>query len=177
MRPTGSRAQLAWAAIACTLLSACSSADDERISHTVDPDAAGAASTAEAGEQSAAGSDAAAQGQEAADGAPQMLDCLGQGSTERPASLTLDCHDSNATLNQLQWSRWSADGAAGTGEFSINSCQPDCAEGTVESYPVEVEAPEVKVTDAGSIFTAIVVTFPEGRPVGSTSRETYELPH
>lgn len=161
----------ALAAVAPVLLAACSGADEVPQSHGAETSAS-APSASGVGQTEAAGGDHASTDPE-----PQVLDCLGEGTMVRPPTLSLDCQDTNATLSKLQWAEWDARGAKGTGEFSVNNCKPNCAEGTLESYQVEVEAPEVKTSEAGSVYTSIVVHFVDGRPLGSTSQETYELPH
>ncbi len=160
-------------------LTACSDADVNPQSHGGSGDqavtSAHASSAASRSQQADAEVASQAAGAESSP-EPKMLDCLGEGSMVRPATLSLDCQETNATLSKLQWAQWDRDAAKGTGEFSVNNCQPNCAEGTVESYAVEVMAPQVKTSQAGSVYTEVVVTFLDGRPVGSTSRETYELP-
>ncbi|WP_462419015.1 hypothetical protein [Kytococcus sp. Marseille-QA3725] len=164
-----------WIALAAAplLLAACAGPDEVPQSHGLDS-AAEVSPDASATSGPPAGS-ATTSAHE--DPEPQILDCLGEGTLVRPETLNLDCQDTNATLSQLQWAEWDAGGAKGTGEFSVNNCQPNCAEGDLETYQVEVEAPEVKTSQAGSVYTSVIVEFPDGRPVGSTSRETYELPH
>jgi hypothetical protein len=47
----------------------------------------------------------------------------------KPESITITCADGGIFVEMIQWSSWSQDGAAGTGIFSENLCQPNCAEG------------------------------------------------
>ena len=47
----------------------------------------------------------------------------------KPESITITCADGGIFVEKIQWSTWSQEGAAGTGIFSENLCQPNCAEG------------------------------------------------
>lgn len=167
-RPRGLLASLAVVALA----TGCSSADEEATVHSSDPraPASPAGGSAPAGESAstASGSDGEDE--------PKMLDCLGEGSLVRPETLNLDCQNTNATLSHLEWNAWAVHGARGRGELSVNPCRPTCAEGRVENYAVTVAAPHAETSESGALFTEVEVRFTSKRPVGSTSREVYELP-
>ncbi|MFL0460403.1 hypothetical protein ACH0CA_08035 [Kytococcus sedentarius] len=164
------------AAAGSVLVAACSGADEAPQTHG-ESSASAPASQLGTQELSAQGGAEGASPASEVGAEPMILDCLGEGSMVRPETLSLDCQETNATLSKLQWSQWDTEGAKGSGEFSVNNCVPNCAEGTVETYQVDVQAPDVKTSEAGSVYTSITVNFHDGRPVGSTSRETYELPH
>ena len=82
-----------------------------------------------------------AGGQAAPTGAPAprpvVYDCGGQPQT-RPASFELACADGGAVLTKITWSSWSASGARGTGQLSVNNCQPSCAGGKFVSTPTAI---------------------------------------
>jgi len=56
----------------------------------------------------------------------------------KPESITITCADGGIFAEMIQWSSWSQDGAAGTGIFSENLCQPNCAEGKRVTAPVKL---------------------------------------
>jgi hypothetical protein len=55
-----------------------------------------------------------------------------------PESITITCADGGIFVEMIEWSNWSQDGAAGTGIFSENLCQPNCAEGKRVTAPVKL---------------------------------------
>jgi len=67
-------------------------------------------------------------------GSPVVVDCSGQRQT-RPSSFILTCADANDALTALRWVSWAASQAFGTGTETVNTCTPDCADGTFVSYP------------------------------------------
>ena len=56
----------------------------------------------------------------------------------KPKSITITCADGGIFVEKIQWSTWSIEGATGTGIFSENLCEPNCAEGKRVSAPVEI---------------------------------------
>jgi serine/threonine protein kinase, bacterial len=60
---------------------------------------------------------------------------------ERPSVLSfVTCADGSYRLESMRWSSWGDAGAQGTGIFSFQVCQPDCADGHRAQYPVKVAA-------------------------------------
>lgn len=57
---------------------------------------------------------------------------------QRPTTLTNTCADFGEAIFDIKWMIWSIDGAKGTGTFSVNQCEPDCAEGIRKEYQVEL---------------------------------------
>ena len=56
----------------------------------------------------------------------------------KPESITITCADGGVFVEKIQWSSWSQDGATGTGIYSENLCEPNCAEGTRVTAPVKL---------------------------------------
>jgi hypothetical protein len=56
----------------------------------------------------------------------------------KPEVITLTCADGGIYVEKLQWSSWTHEGATGTGSFSENLCNPNCAEGKRVSAPVNL---------------------------------------
>jgi len=76
--------------------------------------------------------------------------------------------DSTAILDKMTWSTWSASEAVGTGTYSLNACNPNCAAGPV--YPVATVvtlSQPVKVCSSSGprwYWTRASFTFPNGLP-------------
>ena len=51
---------------------------------------------------------------------------------------TTACADFGEMIRDIKWDTWSAEGAEGTGIYSVNDCEPDCASGTRHELPVRV---------------------------------------
>ena len=56
----------------------------------------------------------------------------------KPESITITCADGGIFVEKIQWSTWSKEGATGTGIYSENLCEPDCAEGERVTAPVKL---------------------------------------
>ena len=56
----------------------------------------------------------------------------------KPESITITCADGGVFVEKIQWSSWSQDGATGTGIYSENLCEPNCAEGKRVTAPVNL---------------------------------------
>ena len=56
----------------------------------------------------------------------------------KPESITITCADGGIFVEKIQWSTWSKEGATGTGIYSENLCEPNCAEGKRITAPVKL---------------------------------------
>ena len=90
----------------------------------------------------------------------------------KPESITITCADGGSFVEKIQWSTWSKEGATGTGTYSENLCEPNCAEGERVSAPVKLTLSNL-VEYKGKFYlrTLDVATlngkeFPWGRPEG-----------
>jgi hypothetical protein len=108
-----------------------------------------------------------------------------------PTSLLLVCSDGTAGLENLTWSHWghnittSSSGqsipsanATGTGEFFLNDCNPNCAKGRDQTYPVQVTLSVVyssPLPQGGTYFGQASLTWQSKRPPAGT-KSTYLLP-
>ncbi|HEY5389130.1 MAG TPA: hypothetical protein VIJ83_01140 [Solirubrobacteraceae bacterium] len=59
-------------------------------------------------------------------------------SQVRPHSIIIACGDGNILLTHLTWSSFGGASAHGSGDYSANDCNPNCAAGKFHSYPVKV---------------------------------------
>lgn len=56
---------------------------------------------------------------------------------------TTACADFGEMVRDITWDEWGIDGALGKGIYSVNDCDPNCAEGTRHEIPVRVWLEEV----------------------------------
>lgn len=120
-----------------------------------------------------------------------MIDC-GKSLSQldvRPTSLLLVCSDGTAGLQNLTWSHWGHNittgspgqavpsaTATGTGEFFLNDCNPNCAQGHDQTYPVRVTLSVVYSSPyGGTYFGQASLTWQGNRPPAGT-KSTYILP-
>jgi hypothetical protein len=59
---------------------------------------------------------------------------------------------SDASLSALRWTRWGSDGAEGSGEFRILTCQPTCASGGSDRVPARITLSGVKTCSGRRYF-------------------------
>ena len=69
---------------------------------------------------------------------------------------------SDAQLEQLTWSRWSASGAQARGELRVLDCQPSCATGHTRRIPARVQLSGVRVCGGRRYYGAAEVTLATG---------------
>jgi hypothetical protein len=114
-----------------------------------------------------------------------VIDCGKSLSTleVRPTSLLLACGDGTAGLQTVTWSDWgtavtatgSMGSATGTGEFWLNDCTPNCAQGHHLTYPARVTLSVVYVSSEGDYFGQLSLQWQGGQPPAGT-KSTYTLP-
>jgi len=81
-----------------------------------------------------------------------------------PITFRLLCGNGLYALDQLTWTDWGAAQAHATGVYMEKDCDPNCADGTVISYPIEVEADSTSQQDAATVYGAITLRFPGAKP-------------
>jgi len=100
----------------------------------------------------------------------------------------LACGDGTAGLQDLAWSHWGDNittggpaqpvpsaTATGTGEFFINDCNPNCAQGHDQDYRVRVTLSVVDSTlQGGTYFSQASLTWLGTRPPAGT-KSSYTL--
>jgi hypothetical protein len=105
--------------------------------------------------------------------------CYGGDSqpTERPANVIFEtCADASKQLTDLVWTSWGPRGADGTGTYSHNVCEPNCAAGHRVSFRAVVHADEPQPAPPNSgcpadtkFYANLVVAFPDNRPDNADS--------
>ena len=58
--------------------------------------------------------------------------------THKPELIFFTCADGGLYVEKIKWSTWTKVGATGSGIFSENLCEPNCAEGQRVEAPVNV---------------------------------------
>jgi len=58
---------------------------------------------------------------------------------QRPTEIMLTCGDGGMIVINIKWKTWTSSGATGTGTYSQNMCDPDCADGTRVEVPVTIK--------------------------------------
>lgn len=81
--------------------------------------------------------------------------------------------DSTNIVTHLTWSTWGPSTAVGTGQLGLNTCQPNCAQGTVTQVPVTIDLSAV----VSGHFTAMTekatgvsnsYSYPSNWPLGAS---------
>ena len=62
---------------------------------------------------------------------------------QRPEEIMLTCADGGMIVTDIKWKTWTTTGATGTGTYSQNMCDPNCAEGRREDMPVTIKLSEL----------------------------------
>ena len=62
---------------------------------------------------------------------------------QRPEQIMLTCADGGIIVTDIKWQSWESNGATGSGMYSQNMCEPNCAEGKRVDTPVKVKLSEL----------------------------------
>ena len=90
----------------------------------------------------------------------------------KPEMIFLTCADGGLYVEKIKWSTWTKDGATGSGIFSENLCEPNCAEGQRVEATVNLSLTNLTKQDGKyylrtlDISTANGKDFPWGRVNG-----------
>jgi len=68
----------------------------------------------------------------------------------------------DASVERLSWSSWGDEGAAGSGEFLVQDCQPNCATGHTRRVAATVALSDVKTCDGRRYYGRAVVKLASG---------------
>jgi len=69
----------------------------------------------------------------------------------KPTAFSTTCADFGIAIFEVKWILWSAEGAKGSGVYSINDCEPSCAEGARHEVPVYLWLQDA-TTDGNNYF-------------------------
>ena len=82
---------------------------------------------------------------------------------QRPAEIMLTCADGGMIVTEINWQTWTQSGASGTGIYSENLCEPDCADGTRVEVPVTVKLSEPFEYKGRNVLRRLEITAETGR--------------
>lgn len=94
---------------------------------------------------------------------------LGDPLDQRPQQVLYNC-DGSATMTDMTWSAWGAEGAIGHGIDKAVECKPNCAQGPLKVNPIEVRAWNPRpaadpACPAGvQFYSDLTIAYPEGVP-------------
>ncbi len=66
-----------------------------------------------------------------------------------PSRIVFACADFGAYLGKIDWARWGAHHARGSGIFKLKVCKPSCANGHYRRFPAKVRLRKVRVGRCG----------------------------
>ena len=89
---------------------------------------------------------------------------------QRPAEIMLTCADGGMIVTDITWQTWSSKQALGTGIYSQNMCDPNCAEGSRVDVPVTIALGELFAYKGRNVLQTLDIQTVGGRelPNGNT---------
>jgi hypothetical protein len=85
------------------------------------------------------------------------------------------CADNGNGVEDFVWTTWTPSSASGTGKVWQKICTPDCANGTIGIYPVDVSLSDVEDTSMGPLFSQMTFVYQGTGPNGHTT-DHFALP-
>jgi hypothetical protein len=85
----------------------------------------------------------------------------------RPTEVFLS-GDGTAYADNLTWNGWGKATATATGQLAESTCQPDCAEGAILTYPVTITVTGLEPYGTGEAYGQMTFSAPSA-PGGTTS--------
>ena len=86
---------------------------------------------------------------------------------QRPAEIMLTCADGGMLVIKIKWQTWTQSEARGTGIYSENLCEPDCADGSRVEVPVTVKLSEPFEYKGRHALRRLEITAETGRELPS----------
>lgn len=103
-----------------------------------------------------------------------VSDC-GYGYSQKPSSITLTCADGGMYIDKITYSSWTSESAEGSGIFSQNNCDPDCASGKFISTPVKIMISKPKSDVNGKLIFSELVMRAEKKLYTGTKSATFDI--
>ena len=103
-------------------------------------------------------------GQETSAPTPKQIltwDC--ETATYKPESITITCADGGIYVEKIQWRTWGQEGATGTGIYSENLCEPNCAEGKRVTAPVDITLSNLTEQNGKHYLRTLDITTSDGK--------------
>ena len=81
---------------------------------------------------------------------------------QRPEQLTKFCADAGVYVYGIKWKSWGYSGAEGTGIYSQNLCEPNCAEGQRVEEPVDLYLSGIEEIEGKRVLRYLSVNTRDG---------------
>ena len=81
---------------------------------------------------------------------------------QRPEQLTKFCADGGVYVYDIKWKSWGYNGAEGTGTYSQNLCEPNCAEGKRVEEQVDLYLSGIEIIEGRRVLRYLSVNTPNG---------------
>jgi hypothetical protein len=92
----------------------------------------------------------------------------------KPEAITFTCADGGQYVDGITWSSWGKDGAQGRGEYHVNTCDPNCAEGEFLSADVEVSLSDLTEYQGQNYLRTLSMKTLNGENLPESGQSTYE---
>ena len=104
------------------------------------------------------------------------ITCLRE--TYKPKQITVACGDGTVRVSKLKWTSWSSTQANASGVYLVNKCNPDCASGRTQSFPVKITLSRPKSCPGRKhkAFGRLSYTFGSKHPKPTPSRTSLPCP-
>ena len=76
---------------------------------------------------------------------------------QRPEQLTKFCADGGVYVYDIKWKSWGYNGAEGTGTYSQNLCEPNCAEGKRVEEQVDLYLSGIEIIEGRRVLRYLSV--------------------
>ena len=81
---------------------------------------------------------------------------------QRPEQLTKFCADAGVLVYDIKWKSWGYNGAEGTGTYSQNLCEPNCAEGKRVEEQVDLYLSGIEIIEGKRVLRFLTVNTKDG---------------
>ena len=90
---------------------------------------------------------------------------------QRPEQIMLTCADGGMIVTDIKWQSWNTKEATGSGIYSQNMCEPNCAEGMRVEIPVRLRLSELFEYKGRNVLQSLDIKATSGRelPDGTAS--------
>lgn len=93
---------------------------------------------------------------------------------QKPKAITFTCGDGNMYVEDIDWSRWDSKRATGTGKYTTNTCDPDCADGTFISAPVKITLSHLTERKKKFYLRTLEIQSKDGKNLPKMQSNSYE---
>ncbi len=93
---------------------------------------------------------------------------------QKPEAITFTCADGNMFVEGIDWSRWDAMRATGTGNYTANTCDPNCAEGAFISAPVSITLSNLTEFKKKYFLRTLEIQSKDGKNLPKMQSSSYE---